>query len=265
MICLIVWGAIYSMLDIYLYSTFSIKNVIVAIWHIFSNHTGYHLWYLFALIALYLIVPVFKIIVSHTTKRQLAYIILLWMILSLGVDQFNYIMKSLNMSITLDWYFPMITSWAGYFFLGYFLYNYDLKEKYEITLIIIGFITLFVSSVLNLLLSWHLNTQFNAFIPQNGFTACISSISVFLLFKRIGESKKNNKASVILTCFSDKVFGIYLIHVLINSVIFHIMEVKIDFINPVVSIPILSVIVFFISYVLVWGLKRIRFIRKTVV
>lgn len=259
-ICLIVYGCIYSVFDIILYGSFSIKSIILIVCNVISNHTGYHLWYLYALIGLYLMVPVFRSIVSNLSRRELLFIISLWMILSLGVNQFNYFMSSLQIPFSLEWYFPMITSWAGYFLLGYYLSNYNIEIKTERVIIFCGLLILIICTILNIIMSVHLGKTFDAFIQQDGLTACISSISVFLLVKRIvGGQKQNEKVTQILVCCAENVFGIYLIHVLINSVLFHIMNIQIDFITPVISIPLLAMMVFFISYIIIWGYKKIKF------
>lgn len=43
-VCIIVWGFFYSLLDQYIYGTLSAKSVPVAVYGIVTGNTGYHLW-----------------------------------------------------------------------------------------------------------------------------------------------------------------------------------------------------------------------------
>lgn len=188
-ICLLVWGLIYALFDVYLYSSFSIKTLILSVWNTISNNSGYHLWFLFALIALYLMVPVFKIIVNNLSQKQLEFVLFLWMFLSLGVSQYNEIVSALDIPLQIDWYFPMITGWAGYFLLGYYLMNYDIKKKYNTLLIVIGIALLVLCPIMNMAATIYKDKYIDSFIPQSGLSACFEATMFFLIIK--GFSKAN--------------------------------------------------------------------------
>lgn len=262
--CLSVWGLIYALIDIYLYSSFSVKTLILSVWNTISNHSGYHLWYLFALIALYLMVPVFKIIVNNLSQKQLLFVIILWMFLSLGVSQFNEIASALDFPLRIEWYFPMITGWAGYFLLGYYLNNYEIKKKYNFLLIIIGIALLIFMPIMNMSATVYKGNSIDSFIAQDGLTACFVAISFFLIFKSITKNKFSQKTEKLIVSISKNTFGVYLIHALVNSVLFHIIGVELEFINPAISIPLYSILVFFVSYVIVSILTKLPVLKKIV-
>ena len=264
LVCLLVWGFIYALFDVYLYSSFSVKTLILSVWNTISNNSGYHLWFLFALIALYLMIPVFKIIVNNLSQKQLAFVIILWMVLSLGVTQFNEIASSLDIPLKIDWYFPMITSWAGYFLLGHYLVSYDIKKPCKILLIVIGVALLVLCPVINMFATAYKGEYIESFIPQSGLTACFVAIAFFLIFKGFSKVSFSERNKKIIVNVSNNIFGIYLIHALVNSVIFHIVNLKLDFINPIISIQLLSVFVFVISFIIVWILRKIPIIKKVV-
>lgn len=263
-VCLLVWGFIYALFDVYLYSSFSVKTLILSVWNTVSNNSGYHLWFLFALIALYLMIPVFKVIVNDLSQRQLAFVIILWMFLSLGVGQFNEIVSDFGISLKIDWYFPMITSWAGYFLLGHYLVSYDIKKPCKILLIVIGFSLLLLCPVINMFATTYKGEYIESFIPQSGLTACFAAIAFFLIFQGFSKVSLSERSQKIIVNVSNNTFGIYLIHALVNSIIFHVVNLKLDFINPIISIPLLSVFVFVISFIIVLLLRKIPTIKKVV-
>lgn len=261
---LLVWGGIYSLFDMYLYGNVTIKSIMVVAWNVFSNHSGYHLWYLYALFSLYLMVPVFRIIVSNTTKSQQIFIILSWMILSLGVSQFNYITDALSLPLTLDWYFPMLTSWAGYFFLGYFLHAHKINEKMNCFIIIEGCVILVLCSSCNVIISCIKGFKFDGFMPQNGLTACIGAIAVFLFVKQMCKKEIAGAMRKRIYLLVPNVFGVYLVHVLVNSFMFHICQFKLDILHPVIAIPFYGMIVLGISYCVVVLFRKNNLLRRIV-
>ncbi len=263
--CILIWGTVYAALDVYLYDSFSPKSIVFCIWNTISDHSGYHLWYLFALIGLYLVMPVFQILVNNLKKRQLEYILLLWMVLSLGVSQFNELMKTLEFPFNLAWYFPMITSWAGYILLGHYLFTYEISGRAEKVLILGGALILpLVCSLLNVWFSMRTGKAVSAFMAQDGLTAGCAAIGVFLLVKKaVGCSVVGGMLGRIGRC-GKYVFGIYLIHVLVNSTVFHVMGVPINIVHPFLSIPLFTSIVFAISFLITALFHRIPGVKRIV-
>lgn len=264
LICIIFWGFLYSLLDIYLYSNFSLKTLLLCFINVFSNNSGYHLWFLYALIALYIMVPLFRIIVKNLSQKQLIFVIMCWMILSLGIAQFNLITKTLSIPVSINWYFPMISGYAGYFLLGYYLMNYDVSKMIKNILLILGTLALALGIVLNVVFTKKAGYKIDAFLSQDGISSCLVAISVFLIFKSLFNRQFSVKVSKIIKSISQHTFGIYLIHVFVISVIFHIFNLKIDLINSVISIPIFSLLVFILSYILIFLFSNIPILKKVV-
>ena len=101
-----------------------------------------------------------------------------------------------------------------------------------------------------------------SFIPQSGLTACFVAIAFFLIFKGFSKVSFSERSQKIIVNVSNNTFGIYLIHALVNSIIFHVVNLKLDFINPIISIPFYSIAVFVISFLLVSVLIRIPIIKN---
>lgn len=264
LICLIFWGVVYSILDIYIFGDFTIKSILLIPWQVISNSTGYHLWYLYALIAIYLMIPVFKIIVNNLNQKQLGFVLIVWMILSLGTAQFNEITSALNININLNWFCPLVVNWGGYVLLGHYLYTYDLKKKYKAILISFGLLVLIIGSVGNTILTKLTNNNFEALSLPSGLTTCFVTIAIFLLFKSLFNKGYSEKTNKVISNIANHTFGIYLIHVLLNTIIFRIIKLPLNFCNPVVSIMVYAIAIFAISYFIVAVLRKIPLIRKVV-
>lgn len=263
--CILVWGMIYAVLDVYLYGAFSVKSVLLCLWNTVANHSGYHLWYLFALIGLYLVMPVFRILVDNLSERQLRYILLLWMVFSLGVSQFNQLTSAVNLPLNVAWYFPAISGWAGYILLGHYLAAYEMGAKTEKLLIWSCAIILpLVCSCLNVALSLCTSGIVDAFISQDGLTAGCAAAGIFLLAKSLSRCPWGERLFDRIGRYGKSVFGIYLVHVLVNSIIFHIIKVSITIIHPAISVPVFTVVVLAVSLVITRLLSKVPVLRKLV-
>ena len=129
-VCIIVWGFFYSLLDQYIYGTLSAKSVPVAVYGIVTGNTGYHLWFLYTLVMLYIAVPLFRLITCHGSKRQLEYALVVWGVFSLLIGQINAFAAETGLGSDLLPYSPfVIAGYGGYFLLGYYLMLNPLKGK----------------------------------------------------------------------------------------------------------------------------------------
>jgi len=76
----------------------------------------YHFWFLYALVGLYLITPILRVIVAYADRKTLGYFILLWF---LGVAIVPLL--SLSGTYSLDGNVFVILGWIGYYLLGVYL------------------------------------------------------------------------------------------------------------------------------------------------
>ena len=129
-LCIVVWGFVYGMLDQYLYSTLTVKSVLITLYGIVTGHTGYHLWFLYTLLMLYVAVPALRVFTKHATRQQLDYALAVWFVFSIAMGQVNAAAKELlGAENWLPYESLVLTGYAGYFLLGYRLKAYTLSEK----------------------------------------------------------------------------------------------------------------------------------------
>ena len=81
---------------------------------IYVDTTFLHLWFLYALIGIYLVVPVLRIYVSAASLQNLAYFLVIWLI---GNTGFEYVTKISGYET--NYTIPVVTGFVGYFVLGY--------------------------------------------------------------------------------------------------------------------------------------------------
>lgn len=84
------WGTFYYFFELWIYGqSITIKNIILTPFAVLAGKTGYHLWYLYALIPIYLLIPVLKIFTDHSTKEQQRNLLIVLFTLSSIFPLFN--------------------------------------------------------------------------------------------------------------------------------------------------------------------------------
>lgn len=261
-VCIIVWGFFYSLLDQYIYGTLSAKSVPVAVYGIVTGNTGYHLWFLYTLVMLYIAVPLFRLITCHGSKRQLEYALVVWAIFSLLIGQINTLGEDVGLGVNLLPYSPfVIAGYGGYFLLGYYLTAYPLKGRIKTACYILACLSIctIIGGKLLLLSVWKTETA-TFELPLGVFSGLIAAA----LFTLAQNFKVSDAASRVTFFLGQRSFGIYLIHVFFVSLVYHIWNVKPGFCQPVLAVSISSVGIFVASLLVSWMLSKIPLLRKLV-
>ncbi|WP_158839960.1 acyltransferase [Polaribacter sp. L3A8] len=246
---LIFWSLIYIFYDYVLVGekSFSpISFIKMVIRNIFYGSQG-HLWFVYTLLGLYLFIPILRKWIKNSSKNEILYFLIIW---------FATIIYSIPY---LKTYLPNIpltnfSGYIGYLVLGYFLSNLTIKNKYiPVLFIIIGTtITIWGTHYLT-----HKNNKFSEYLYEYLTpNVLISSIGVFLFFKNL--IIKNKIIKNLILFLSNQSFGIYLVHILI-LILLNKIGINWKFSNPLISIPVTSIICFFISSLTIYLLRKIKY------
>ena len=261
-ICIVAWGLFYSLLDQYLYGTLSAKSILVAGYGIITGNTGYHLWFLYTLIMLYIATPLFRLITCHASKRQLEYALAVWLIFSLTAGQINSFAAESGFDGVLSLYVPfVITGYGGYFLLGHYLTTYPLKGAAKRRCYLLAIVSVCVICGGKWLLLTAFKTETAAIEAPLGLFSCLIAGAIFTASQNISVSDTGAKT---LSFLGQRTFGIYLIHVFFISLLYHIWHVEPDYCQPVLAIFVSSVGVFATSLLVSWIMSKIPLLRKLV-
>lgn len=261
-VCIIVWGFFYSLLDQYLYGTLSVRSIFVAIYGIVSGHTGYHLWFLYTLVMLYIAIPLFRLITCHASRRQLEYALAVWVIFSLGAGQINSFATEFGYDGVLSLYTPfVITGYGGYFLLGYYLTAYPLKGAIRRGCYLFAIMSVCVICGGRWLLHETFKVEATAINAPLGLLSCLIAAAVFTAAQNVSVSDTGAR---VLSFLGQRIFGIYLTHAFFISLLYHIWHVKPDYCQPVLAVLASSAGVFMVSLAVSWTMSKIPLFRKLV-
>lgn len=217
LIHLIIWSFIYSISNVKL-SKNNIKKIILKF---FSSH--YHLWFLFSIIGIYMLVPFLRLIAK---KDELLKIYILLSII------FNFVFP--NFIIFLSYYskqyssllqskynslnFNYRTGHVFYFMIGHYLNNKNEIKLFKVIFIYItGLLGVYFTTVLSYNFALKNKKKMN-FFSFDYLNIATYSISIFISIKALFNNN-NYKKVFLIKIISANTFGIYLIHPLIKETI----------------------------------------------
>ncbi len=260
---LIIWSIIYY-LDNY---GFTLKNVgKIFVKSIFeSGATSRHLWFMYAIIGLYIALPFIQNMCKNMTKEQEKLFLILWLVLS-GLDSVYVPIASriVGADIRVNYPVPIInaTYYLGYFVSGHILYERfkDMKATGKKNLFcILGYV---VSTVLSIVITYFVSVKENAYFDaMTWYRGILVIIAAFSLFLLVVINEEKIKSPIILK-FSELSFGIYLVHYLFVNEIMERWDVL--FFNPLIFVPLATIGVYVLSFVVCWIIKRIPILKRII-
>lgn len=238
----LVWSIIYQIL--YCFNSGSLTNVFTAPAKIIIGYGWYHLWYLYALIGLYICIPFLSFVWRQQKGKMIAVIGSLIMVI---VNTFNLFLPEYYCTM----FIPIFSGYTVYFVLGAFI-NSISNKKILFCCSIIGIASIIAMSVLTMLLPDHREQLWD----YNNILICLEAIGVVALAKLLFYYSKGNSSSI-FSKIGKYTFGIYLCHDLFLQLITHI------FIPDSMTTAILyGVIAIVLSCILVFVIMKNRVLRK---
>ncbi len=216
----------------------------------------YHLWYIYLIIGLYLILPLLRLWVNDKNKKYVEYFIILSLIFNFLIPQIIIIgncygsaLVGINDILCSKLCLQYVGGFTTYFILGWYINNYEIKHKKLIY--ILGIISILIS----IFGTYILDLEFYGNLSLH---VLLYTAAVFLFAKNI--KTKENKLVLFISKYS---LGIYAIHAMIIYVVNKVL-LKINFTNALINIPIVFIITLVISTIGAYIISKIPFFKKFV-
>ena len=225
----------------------------------------YHLWFLYAILNIYLILPVLRLMIQpNTDQRILWYLIVLWLVFQ-GIISIAH--KFWDFRIRLDP--PLTTGFVCFLILGYLLGEITLTRGRVVWSVVIWMLATFVTTLGTYVLTRNSGEFDGFFYDFVSLNVILASAAAFLLLRWMSETEPLNFLRVQGTVRSLALssFGIYLIHIIVIEILSGWLPgVQIDTAmgHALWSIPLLSTLVFSLSYFAVRILQHIPLVKRIV-
>jgi surface polysaccharide O-acyltransferase-like enzyme len=226
--------------------------------------TSYHLWFVYALIGIYLITPLLRLIAASNQKAILWYFVALWLFFESGTAILD---KAWGVSFGIS--VPMATGYIGFFILGYLLGETHLLGRNVLLIFIIWLASTTATAAGTYFISIQAGEFDGFFYEYLSINVILSSVSAFVLLKSLSKQKFMAHPVIfnLLNRITTGSFGIYLIHVLVLDIIggrIPLIHFNAEMGHPMWSIPLVSGVAFMASFCAVYILQKIPIINRIV-
>lgn len=258
----IFWSGVYAFVS-YLKGECGLKEMV---WEFFEGH--YHLWFLLMIAGLYVVTPFLKTITESKTLTN--YFLVVGAIVSVLIPCSLHIVPyfSERLADILNNHFSNVFlcfNFTFYYVLGYKLSTMNFKKLRKWIYLggIAGFVCTFIFTDF---LAGHNKAEIGFYYDNFSPTVLLESIFMFVLVKDIFVNKTfGTKTTKHILNLSKYSFGIYLVHTLILELLKDKFAIHTLVINPIVSVPLLTLFVFVISWFSSFVLNKIPFVNKYIV
>lgn len=256
----IFWSVIYAIFESGLLSGGSVTQCLKLVFHIPVNFVTSHLWYVYMLIGLYLLVPVISPWIKQVGKREFSFFLILWLVCSLIPYvhlRFHNILGEATWNHFSSFYY--FQGFIGYFIWGAYLKKYGLISlKSSLSLFVIGY----TSTIVPLLLGLHYSVNYlvtNTIWDYCSLNLALMSIGLFGIVYHFFNIKQL-QGSTFLVDFSKRSYAIYLAHVLLLRITSKYILHYID--SAYVAIPIIMIVVLLTTYLLCRLMSKLPYADK---
>lgn len=220
----------------------------------------YHMWFIYAIIGLYLATPILRKIAEH--KGLMEYFLALFVAFELILPAMMKLPKIgilfTNASTAMS--FHVALGYSGYFLAGYYLYRYQLAGKKAAILYVVGILGAIATILMTLIVSRKTgiaNEEFAAYLSLN-VAVTAAAVYHFCL-----ESFADKRLLKVFSIISSSSLGCYLAHPLFLWIFEWIRLTPARFV-PVLSVPLISLLAVVLSILLTMLFKRVPVLRKMV-
>jgi surface polysaccharide O-acyltransferase-like enzyme len=225
----------------------------------------YHLWFLYSLLSIYLILPLLRLMIRAETERTILwYLVMLWLI-------FQPIITTANTFWNAGIRFapPLTTGFVCFFVLGYLLGEIPLSRNrilLSVAAWVIGTLITILGTYVRTRSAGQFDGFFYDFVSPN---VILASAATFLLLRWLSDRKPFTYPNVlsIIRSLATGAFGIYLIHVIVIEVLsgwLPFVQINSFMGNALWSIPLVSTIVFLVSFLITRLIQKIPALRRIV-
>ncbi|MBQ9610603.1 MAG: acyltransferase [Lachnospiraceae bacterium] len=256
---LLTFGLAFSWLELYFESrtVISLNQFVTAIINVLTGNTWAHMWYVYCLIGLYLLLPMWRIIAIKSTDTEIVYILLVMAVCEAVLRLPNIVNVNLG-------FYNHISSIYPFWFLMGTIWNRKLINIARKTSIMV----IFISSLL-LLFVTYIGTKYSIDIGiltgYNSILVIPQAIAIYSVVVREKAFEKIGGLFIkkLMIELADKSFGMYLLHMFFINFIYKVMKIDLFKLNwGEVGLIYFSIVV--LSYTASMILRKCPLIGKIV-
>lgn len=227
-------------------------------WIVIKFFTGeYHMWFLFAIVGLYLATPLLRPIAADEKKCR--YFLLLWLVFQLLLPALAKLPRiGVFITTALDkmkLFYPL--GFTGYYLLGWYWKEHMLTRRKRLACYLIGLVGTVFSTAAVVYASRTAGSADETLAEYLTWNVAAQSAAVYLLLQQLGRRIRTEKpGAALLSALSRYSFGIYLAHPLFLWLVAWLGLDPLG-IPPVLGVPVVTAAAVLLSLGLSWLLRKI--------
>lgn len=234
----------------------SVVVVIDGFYKIYTGTSWSHMWYLYMLVGLYLLLPFYRKIAKYSDRWEIKFLLSIYFIF------ISLLPLTGMLELKSGFYIHVSTIYPLYLFCGYAIHKkfFEINKLTSVLLILLSTEGIFLLTIIRWKYSVEVMEQLWSY---SSILVVMQAVGVFTLMVR---TKGNvwKLAWKILNKIDDCSFGIYLIHMIFVRLVLRYMEY-----NPYEGIVPLNFILLIcgilaVSYVITWVMKKVPGIRSII-
>ena len=250
-VLLVVFCMVFRVFDIFMdHEPLTAGAFLQGFYELFTGTSWSHLWYLYLLIGLYLLMPFYRMVAKHSREADLRYLLIVYVI-------FLSLLPLLEQWVDCGFYIHVSTIYPFYLFCGYWIH----KRNPQMHTGIAWLLLLLSTALLVVLTAVRLQTGIAQLEALWGYSSILVIAQSAGFFALVTRCKGRGIVRRILLQIDRCSLGIYLIHM-----IFVRLFLRYWGFNPyeggVLAFVLLIVVIFAISFGITWLLKWIPGVRR---
>lgn len=237
-----------------------IKKVIIAT--IVSRN---YLWFLPTMIGIYLLLPILHSFVKYENGKYVSYACIMFLIFGVVIPTVRlYPFNNSHVAIILNKIPYELSSYSGYFILGYYLSKKDFSKVRIPILLFLLTLVIGVATVVGEKYSVFLGTPSNILYGFMALPVFIEAVLIYIIFQNLKFNPTERTAKAIFY-ISKSTLAIYLVHIFILDHFKIWFKIEPISFNGWLSVPMISIAVFLISLLIGMVLCKIPVVNKYLV
>lgn len=245
---LVCFGSFFAWVEIIFTSkSIHILDLLVAIKNVVQGNTWAHMWYLYALLGIYALMPIYKLIANQASDKEFKFILFVLFV-------FTSVLPTLRVfGIETGFYCHVNTVYPFWFLMGA-AHNRKLVEKNNtiLTLSVVALVGLSTFSRLNGEVYAKLFAYYSVFVVFQA-TMLFESITTMRI--------KDGFLTRIVLEIADKSFGIYLVHMFFVNLVYQALKID-PMTYGLLGGGLLVIVNLILSYLIACFMKQIPILKN---